>query len=243
MKQIQLNGIKYKCPTSWEDITIKDQIRVSQIAQEHTGLTKNLQLISGYANIPVEEIKTTHINKLTGLVGHLSFLSEPINEDPITEFEHKGHKYNIMPTLLEGQFQDFISLDTVMSNFKDDKYQALPMMIAILAKREGETLDDYDVEERAKEFLDLPIDIANRIAVFFSQVETLSQINTLTSSSAYQEKIEQELIKQLDVLENTIRQSDGQGLLGRLQKWMSLKYVKYFKKDLNSYLTGTQLKS
>ena len=243
-KTIQLNGIKYQCPTGWEDITVADQIRVSEIAAKYTGLTKNLQLIAGYCNIPVEEIKKTNINKLGGLVQHLSFLGDPISQDPITEFKHRGHKYKIIPTLIDAEFQDFISLETVINNYNDNPYDALPMMIAILAKRDGESLDDYDIEERAKEFLDLPIDTANRVSVFFSQIAMMSHItDTLTSSEQVSQGMKEEVTRQFEELETTIQQSGGQGLRGRLQRWILRKWKKSLKSHWDSYLIGTASKS
>ena len=234
MKKITLNKQKYNCPTSWSDITVQDQIRVSQIAAEHTGLTKNLQLIAGYAKIPVEEIKRTHISKLTNLLKHLDFIVEPMNEDPIYSFEHRGHEYSVMQSLQDAEFQDFISLESVMAMYKDNNFEALPMMIAILCKREGESLDSYDIEERAKEFLDLPIDTANRVSVFFSRIGLISQINTPTFLEAYQKKTNQELTNSLDELESTIQQSGGQGLLGNLRRWTLRKYAQSFRRDFLS---------
>ena len=242
-KTIQLNNQKYQCPTSWDDVTLADQIRIADIAAKHTGLTSQLQLIAGYANIPVDEIKHTHISKLPTLVKHLEFVSEELDKEPISEFEHKGHKYYLMPTLLNGEFQDFISLEAVMANNSDNPYEGLPMMIAIIAKRENESLDDYDLEERSKEFLDLPIVIANKVSGFFLNFAQISLLSTPTFLNQYQEKINQEVTRGFEELENTIRQSGGQGLLGRFQRWTLRKYVKSLKKNWSSSLIGTQSKS
>lgn len=233
-KKIQLNDKEYQCPSSWDDVTVADQIRIAEIATKHTGLTSQLQLISGYANIPVDEIKRTHINKLPKLVKHLSFINEPLSKEPISEFEHKGHKYYVMDTLLNGEFQDFISLEAAIANNKDKVYNALPLMVAILAKREGETLDSYDVEERAKEFYDLPIEIANRLSTFFLNYATISQVNTPTFLNQFQKETNQEAIKRLDELENTTKQLDGQGLRGRLQKKTLQEYLKSFREEFLS---------
>lgn len=239
MKQIELNGIKYNVPTSWEDITIKDQIRVSEISQKYTGLTSQLQLLAGYSNIPVDVLKHINIKHLPELLSNLEFINEPLNQDPISKFEYKGDKYYVMPTLIDGEFQDFISLESVIQMYAEKPADGLPFIIAILCKREGETLDSFDIEERAKHFLDLPIDIANRVSVFFSQLEKLSMINTPTFLEQYQKEVDKKAINQLNELENTMKQSDGQGWLGRLQRKILLKYVQYLKKNYISYLTGT----
>jgi len=222
-------------PESWDDITVKDQIRIANIAQEYTGLTAQLQLIAGYANIPVDVIKKTHINKLPTLVKHLEFITEDLVEEEIEGFEHNGHKYFLMPSLLNAEFQDFVSIEASIQNNKENKYEALPMMIAILAKREDETLDDYNLEERSKEFLTLPIKTANSISTFFLNLGMLSQLTTQISSEQIIQETEKELIRRFEELENILKQSDGGTWSGRFRKKMLLKYVMSLKKNFNLY--------
>lgn len=243
MKTITLNNKTYKCPSSWEDVTLGHQIKISQIRKQYSGLTTQLQLIAGYANIPVEEIRHANIKDLPELISNLSFITQPINQDPITYFTHRGHEYYVMETLENGEFQDFISLESVLSNYKDNTVEGLPLMIAILCKRKDETLDSYDVEERAKEFYDLPFDTANRVSVFFSQIAKISHLNSPIFLENLQKTIDKEAINYLEELERTTKKSDGSGLLGRLRKWTLRKYIQYLKKNYVSYLNGTQLKS
>lgn len=243
MKKITLNNKKYDIPSSWDDITLTDQIRIADVAAKHTGLTSQLQLVAGYANIPIEVIKHLHISELPKLVKQLDFVKEPLETKPMESFEHKGHTYHIIPTLLNGEFQDFISLEAVMTNHKENIYEGLPMMIAILCKRENESLDDYDIEERSKEFMDLPIRIVNNISSFFLNIGISSQLSTPTYLGEMEKNLSQEVIKALDELILTTKQSGGQGLLGRLQKRMLRKYAQYLKKNFISSLTGTQSKS
>ena len=243
MKNITLNNKKYNMPESWDDITVKDQIRIANIAQEYTGLTAQLQLIAGYANIPVDEIKHTHISKLPTLVKHLEFIQEPLKDEPIEEFEFKGEKYHVMQTLIDGEFQDFISLESAIKNNEEKSYEAVPMMIAILAKKQGESLDDYDIDERAKLFLDLPIKIANSISSFFLSFAMLSQSNTPTSLVEVEKKMNEEVLKRFEELKNTTIPLDGLGWFGRLRVKMLRRYTKSLEKNFRSSLTSTQSKS
>ncbi len=243
MKKIQLNSVSYQVPTSWDDVTVGDQIRISKIAQENTGLTSQLQLIAGYANIPVSVIKKTHISKLPTLVKHLEFIQEPLEDEPIENFKFKGDTYYLMPTLIEGEFQDFISLESAIKNNEESNYKALPMMIAILAKKEGENLDSYDLEERAEMFKDLPIQTANRISSFFLSFAMLSSANTQTSLELVEKEREKEMIKRFEELKSTTTKLDGLGWFGRLRMRMLHKYVKSYEKGYRSSLISTQSKS
>lgn len=101
-------------------------------------------------------------------MNELSFCSTPLNNKPVYEFELHDIKYKVLPTLLKAEFQDFLSIETILDNYKGKEYQALPYIIAVLAKRENETLDKYDLQERMKIFLDLPLTTANAIYLFLS---------------------------------------------------------------------------
>ena len=168
MKKFRLDKVDYQVPTSWDEVTLKQQMQVSSDADNiKVEELKKMAVISGYCNIPIEVMRKTSMNKLNNLWKHLTFLNEKLPEESIAEFNYKGDKYSIIEYLINNQFQDYVSLMTAQENHKDDLWNALPIMIAVLAKKEGETLDDFDLDERAKHFEDLPITIANLLKVFF----------------------------------------------------------------------------
>lgn len=243
MKTITLNSVKYQCPDNWNDIKVEDQIRVSKVSKQYSGMSEQLILISAYCNIPMQVIKETHISKLPTLVKHLEFLNKDIDDSNINEFEHKGEKYYIMPSLIKGQLQDWISLESVFESNKDEPYEGLPMMIAILAKRDGETIDDYDIMERSKEFLDLPLPIANRISSFFLNLNKMrSFLPTPTSSEGEIVMLAtDQLRKEFELLESTISKLDtGKHSLSKYQKTLLINFSKRIKQSWEKSLTSTQ---
>src|SRR5690606_22956783 len=92
---------------------------------------------------------------------------------PIHEFTHNGQKYSVINHLLNAQSQDFISLMALEKDNEKHPWRGLAKKIAILAKKEGETLDDYDIQERSNQFLDLSITIAKSLDSFFLLAQTI----------------------------------------------------------------------
>lgn len=235
MKEIQFNNKKYSVPTSWDEVTLHRQMQVERYASNQTNeAAKKIAMIAGYSGIPINELKNAHINKITPLMKHIQFINEPFPKEPLYEFEHRGVKYSVLDTLTKGEFQDWISYETVMQDYKDNTYNALPIVIAILAKREGESLDDYDPIERSKEFYDLPISIAHRLWVFFYLTEKGFTLPTQLSSI-------QKLVLERSFLESeNILSRRGGTVLHTLWLRLLKSYVKSLKKSWSSYLTTFQ---
>ena len=225
MKTITLNRIKYQCPTKWGDITLRQQIKVSQDADKEDNF-KILALMSGYCDIPMDVLKKVRFSQVQKVFKNLAFLKDvEIPKKAIVDFEFKGEKYTIVDSLMNEEFQDWVSCETAFQNHKDNIWDALPYLIAVLAKREGESLDDYDLDERAELLKDIPIDIANGISVFFSANVKLSKLSSLLYSNRnliVQQKVEEVL--------STLNKQDGGGLLTRWLRGILRWYTKYLKR-------------
>lgn len=179
MKTIKIDDVMYSLPSSWNDITIAKQIKAidlnKSISNENIRI---LALVSAYADIPLDELKSMNVNRAKRIVEAMSFLQQPIPniKEPIKEFTFKGQTYYIAQNLMNQEFQDYVSWENILQQYKDEQHKAMNYLIAILAKRkksngELESMDDYDVNERAKEFEELSITIAERIKVFFGMPE------------------------------------------------------------------------
>lgn len=244
MKTLMWKDRKIDIPTKWEEITLKQQIQVSTDSEQYTNeTTKKLALISGYCGIPVQEIKRATPDEVAPLFQHMKFLAEPIPEKPLMEFEFRGEKYYVIQNLAKQEFQDFISLEAALSNENNDTYKALPTIIAIMAKRkkangETESLDDYDVEERAKVFEELPISIANGIGVFFYH-----NVKVSTMASQLFSKPEKGIAMKVREVENSLNRSAGGGLLHRLLRGILKIYLRFLKRNVKSLLGSTPSKS
>lgn len=240
MKQIQFNNKKYECPTSWDEVTLEQQIKVSKDSALFThDATKKVAILSGYMGIEAEELRKADVRKVAPMFTHLQFLSEPIPDKLVGEFKFKGDTYHVSQNLIEQEFQDFVSLENIMNDTEGNIMEALPYIVAILAKKvkeDGsfESMDDYDVEKRAEEFRKLPISIANGISVFFCTNESLSTVTTLLSSNPNQ-------IVQAKVNEvlTTLKPQAGMGLPMRLLTGIMRRYLRYIKRLSEKHFTST----
>lgn len=236
MKKITFQDKEYNVPTSWDEVTLKQQVEVSKVAKEQKHI-KQIALVAGYTGIDIDVLKKTNIKELQPLFKHIEFVSQPINEEPIERFTHNGVEYSVTPTLLKSQFQDFISLENIVKEFEEREYEALPIMIAILAKKDGESLDDYDIMQRSKAFEDLSITTANRLKVFFYLLVNQS----LVSSEGYS-NLNKVVQKKISDSKSTVKKQGGKGLLTRLHRGTSLSYMKSIEKAWNKYYTSLHSK-
>lgn len=230
MKTLTIDNITHNIPERWEEITFEKQIAVERYAKEEPDF-QQLCIIAGYCNIPLSDLKHLHINTVVQLLENLEFIKTPQTSEPITSFIHHGSEYLVMPSLLKAEFQDFISLEVLREQYKDRLYEALPMMISILAKKEGETLDSFDVEERAKEFYDLPITIANGLYGFFLQTSILYSTD-LKESAAFQHQVIQQ---QIDSIKNILNKQAGKGLPLRWRAMILQRFLKSIESRWNLF--------
>lgn len=235
MKNIKVNGNSYQIPTDWNEITLGKQLEVERLSAENPDY-KILAVIAGYTGIQIDELKKLNVNEVKVIYELLGFLNTPLPNTSISEFEYKGEKYYLIPSLLKAEFQDFLSIETAMQNFKASQYKALPYIIAVVSKKKKdngyESLSDYDLEQRAKHFLELPISIANQVNVFFCLVELMSNLD-------YQQYLEGLNLNIVESINNTILLTNkqvGTGWLTRLQmkalsiylKFIKLRWTKYY---------------
>lgn len=241
MKKITINGKKYDCPTGWHEITLSLQLQVSRDSDkiENESL-KKLAILSGYANVPLAELKRCKLDELPALYENISFISEAIPDKPMNEFDFKGNHYYVGQNLAEMEFQDYISLENALEMYSGQTYAALPTILAIMCKQKKEnglleTLDDYNLQERIGEFYSLPISIANGLALFFYQSVNLYKQTSLLYSNP--DELMKEAINSLDSMQKPLA---GRGLLTRCANGIYRIFIKYTKRKLTKHYISTQ---
>lgn len=244
MKTITVNNKKYITPESWQEVTLKQQIQISKdtdaiIIPE----LKKFAILSAYAGIPIVELKQAKLTELTEVFKSIKFINEDLPTHSITFFEFNGKKYHCGQNLIEMQFQDFISIENTLAENSGNTQQALPTILAIMCKQVKdngllETIDDYDITARAKEFEDLPITIAHSLSLFFSASEKVL-LNTfpLFLNPENQQVIMQ---KQIDTVESMLKELAGKGLLMRCVAGILRIYLKSIKRQQHKHFTSTQ---
>lgn len=257
MVHVNLNGITYDIPTTWDDVTVQKQMKVEELSSNHSeegslasDLKKQIAVISGYCGIPVDVVRTMQFGQMKDILGHLKFITIPLDTSPISKFEHRGIKYSVIPSLLKSEFQDFISLESVLEMKKNRLHEALPLIISILAKREVlngsnqlakqyESLSDFDIEERAKTFMDLPITIASKLQSFFL---TSGKLQSIGSEQLLQAQ-NQLITAQIESILTTPKPQNTGGWLTRLLRGTLRLYLRFLKRNWKRLYYGLPLKT
>ena len=232
MKAFTVKNITYNLPQSWSECKLKQAIIVSDLEQ-HEDEFKVLALISGYSGIPIDDLKQSNISVVKDITEVMKFVLEPLPDVPLMEFDFNGKHFYTMESFLESQSQDFFTVEAILQNNANNTFKALPELLAVMCKQKDETLDDFNLAERAKEFEDLPMDIANGIRVFFYILELTYQ----TNSQSYLNRNQIVEQKAREVL-NTLKQLDVTDWSGRLLQKTLRRYVLSLLKSWRTYSSG-----
>lgn len=238
MKQIFLNNSFFSIPVSWEEITIRQQLNVEAFVKENPDFP-SLAMIAGYCNIPIEELKTFHIKDIRQILEHLTFVKNQMPSNPVHEFEFKNEKYIVTDTLIRSQFQDFLTIEQLLDNHKNDQYKALPFIIAVVAKKQNEVLTDYDLTQRAKLFEELPLTIAHSIYLFFCLIARISSVDF----HKVLQNQDQEINSLMNSIQDTLKKQNGGGLPIHFARKTLQIYLKYLRKSWKQYYSGYSLKT
>jgi len=244
MRDIKLNGKKYSVPQSWDEVTLEMQMKVSADSDAiQSDTLKKYSILSGYAGIPIDVLKHAKITDLQQLFKAIEFINTELPNTEIIEFDFNGKHFYCGQNLIDMEFQDFISIENTLSEYSGNTYNALPTILAIMCKLKKdngvlETIDDYNVLDRAILFKKLPITIAHQLSLFFSRSEMLySSLFQLSLNPEMQKTI---LQKQTDSVENTLKEWDGKGLLTRFVRGILRHCLKSIKRQQDKLYTSSQ---
>jgi len=232
MKKINFNKVEYSIPETWQEVTLRQVIRFDEL-NRLVPESPIVALVSSYAGIPMQELKVSKVQGVNKIIEILQFVFTEYKPEMSNGFNFKDQTYECNPDIAEMEFQDWISIQTVLYNYKDNPVLGLPKIIAIIAKQPDEKLDDIDLEARAKLFLDLPFTTAKNLEFFFTRaVMALEVVSRLSLTQKEQEEI---ILQQFLELDNTMkkrRADPGISWLTRFQIGFWQIYLKYIKRDL-----------
>jgi hypothetical protein len=137
-----------------------------------------------------------------------------------------------------------VSVQTILYRFKDVPVKGLARMIAVLCKKDGETLSDFNVDERERLFMGLPMSIGKDVEGFFlHSLRAYRSITLLYSVSVEQE----ELIRyKLQELRDIMKKREGQvGIFSftRFRIMYYRMYLWYLSRELERYFSFTHIDS
>lgn len=239
MKKIEFREKKYNCPTSWDDVTLKMTIECSKLSDLLPD-APIIAIMSAYMGIPIKELTTAKPLEVQDIIDNLDFIYTPYEPQMINQFEFQGEKYYAETDIVNQPFGDWVSIQTILFNYKENPVEGLPRMIAVLCKKDQETLDTINVDERALIFEDLPITSAKNIECFFlTNLNAYKRISQLSSMEADMENIIRSQVKELRLLMKQRKADSGGFSLTRLWIGYYQIYLWYFENQLERYFNST----
>ena len=201
-------------PTSWEQITLGQFVKLMRLQEEENkedvSLIDIMAVLTGTDKKYIYSLPSDFANTI---MAHLLFLNKPLKEEPKAEVIIDGNLYkiNYMEKLKFGEYTD---ANTVMANDKFD-YASL---LAILCRREGEIYDDdyiaEHLDERTEMWNNQPITKVYPLVCFFLVLSALSGKHL----QHYMTEGEQAIDQLLTHIEDSLRNGE--------HKKFSLSYVK-----------------
>lgn len=243
MKTIIFNNNNYNIPESWSEVTVGMLIRSAELS-EILEDAPVIAIISAYTGIPVKDLKVSQTKAVQDIILIMSFISKEYVPEPLTEFIFLNETYSCNDDLTDQRFEDFMSIQTCLYNYRDEPYKALPRLIAIYCKREGEVLDDFNLNDRTMLFLDLPMTIAKDIEAFF--LLSLNSYKSIIQLSSILEMEEDIVLAKLKELKTTVKKSKEQiGMSWHTKLLIGLFqiYLMFITRDWEKYYNSKHINS
>ncbi len=205
MLNIEINNKEYNIPNKWEEMTldyycgIYEIIKKYQITEDEQNsendLTKYLasqenkmyrDLFIYMTKIDEKTMKNVPISDVFAVIECLEEIMEEYKPKGLDYFEFEGDIYYFpLDFLRTGTFGDYIESQQLEMNtqyLKNGRFDILPEQMAILCKKVDEEVDLDDIDEKAKKFRGLTMDIVWEFS-FFLNKRTLASLNVIKTFS------------------------------------------------------------
>ncbi len=214
MLNIEINNKEYNIPNKWEEMTldyycgIYEIIKKYQITEDEENsendLTKYIanqenkmyrDLFIYMTKIDEKTMKNVPISDVFAVIECLEEIMEEYKPKGLDYFEFEEDVYYFpLDFLRTGTFGDYIESQQLEMNtqyLKNGRFDILPEQMAILCKKVDEEVDLDDIDEKAKKFRGLTMDIVWEFS-FFLNKRTLASLNVIkTFSEMVEQKVSQ----------------------------------------------------
>jgi len=161
MIDIKIGGIAYQLPTS-KEISINRFVEFLEFAdaKEPKEEVEELPIwldyyaesVAFWTGCPLKDVRKCGINDIYGTyMLHQKYLM-PAEDTTFNCFELDGEIYYLPKRLMtDSTIEDFAEANEYekqMQEYLGGNYRALPKIAAVICRKEGESFDSYDVEER-----------------------------------------------------------------------------------------------
>lgn len=186
MRLVKINGKSTYVPESWADVTLYRYIVAAKALRDNAKHHNKAigASIAALLNINEPMLFSCDVELLDELaqILHFFFTTKP-EPKPVADFVIKDITFKV-PTEIENQsFGEFVDMDTLVTDHADDYLQAVPGILAIYCRPEGEAYDPDLTPARTAMMQTLNIELAEGMAGFFLTKGQLSQSLTVQFGS------------------------------------------------------------
>ena len=238
MKVIQFNNVKYEVPESWEEVTLGMVIKV----QENLDILPNAELvclISGYVGIPLEELKSSKLTQVNKIIKLMSFVYKEYRPKLKNSFVYDGQEYRMEVEVQSIRFEDYVSAQTVLYNYREHPIKGLSKLVAVLCKKPQELIDDVNLEERSKLFEQVPWTDIKNVEFFFTRaLRVYEQVSQLSLTESQMVEVIRAMVKELRTTMKLSRVRSGGIWFTRLRTLYFRLYLWYLNRELERYFSS-----
>lgn len=203
MLVIDINGKQKDIPSDWKEMTLEYYCGIYEILQKYKrteeqdkndegkDLTKFFftQEIKMYNDLfcymtgmSKENVKKVKTEEIEAVISSLDNILEEYKPKGMTNFEFEGDIYYFpMNFFREGTFGEYIESTQLEMNteyLKNGRFDILPEQMAILCKSVDEEVDLDNIDDKAKAFKRLTMDIVWEFAFFLNR-QTSNSLNVI----------------------------------------------------------------
>ena len=178
MRLVKINGKSTHVPESWADVTLQRYTVAAKALRDHSKHHNKAigASIAALLNINEPTLFSCDVELLDELATILNFFfttqPQPL---PVGEFTIKDTTFKV-PTEIENQsFGEFVDMDTLVTDNADDYMQAVPGILAIYCRPEGEAYNPDLTPSRTAMMQTMNIELAEGMAAFFLTKGQLSR--------------------------------------------------------------------
>ena len=211
MLVLEINGKEKSIPCQWEEMTIDYYCGIYQIIKKYQRTEEQKKQDEGkdlskfffvqqtkmykelfcyMTGVSEKDVNKFPVEDVDAVISSLDNVMKDYEPKGIDSFDVDGVKYYFpMNFFSEGTFGEYIEanqLEMGVEYLKNGRFDILPEQMAIMCKAVDEEVDLDNIDEKAKKFKNLTMDIVWEFSFFLSKrtIKSLSVIRTFSEMAA-----------------------------------------------------------
>lgn len=226
-----INGAKWHVPESWADVTLQRYIQASTALRDNEqhprkAMGAAISAIVGFNEAVLLSSSVEDFEELCGILDF--FFTTAPQPKAVIEFEAGGLMFVVPDDIQDRTFGEFVDMDSAVIANKDSIMAAVPQILAIYCRPEGEKYDPKLTKARSEIMGGLPIETAEGLAAFFL---TSSQLHRATSAQFGRAAVS--LTSRERTLRDSIKRTAG---MRRLLRWPTMMFCWWMQSRISQLL-------